>query len=152
MKNERRVNAVTPPTRVSDSLTEKNICFFAAGTPKPQIFEKLINTLKLPNPGLALQAILDREQWGSTTIAPGLALPHARITGLEHLVAAMGICVEAPQIYLLFLGPADNMQEHLAFLACVSSLFQTKGFLDTIVQLKTPKLVLDKIREMEKAL
>jgi hypothetical protein len=41
------------------------------------------------------------------------------------------------------------VQAHLAFLAGVSSLFQTKGFLDTIVKLKTPESVLTKIRNLE---
>jgi len=76
MKNSARENAAAPHhLRVSDLLTEGHIVFFPAGAPKPQVFEKLIETLKLPDPPLALKAILDRELWGSTLIAPGLALP-----------------------------------------------------------------------------
>jgi len=136
------------PLRVSDFLKEKNILFFPADLPKPQLFETLIGTLKVPDPALALKAIVDRELWGSTTIAPGLALPHARIPGIKRIVAAMGICPS--QIFLLFLGPPHNTQEHLAFLASVSSLFQTKGFLDMLVQLKTPESALAQIRNLEK--
>jgi PTS system nitrogen regulatory IIA component len=133
--------------RISDYLKGNNILFFPADFPKEKIFEQLIGTLEVPDAGLALKAILDREQWGSTVIAPGLALPHARIPGIARIVAALGICPS--QIFLLFLGSPHNMQEHLAFLAGVSSLFQTKGFLDQIVSLKTSESVLARIRRLE---
>src|ERR1700687_2523617 len=118
--------------RVSDFLKARNILFFPADAPKPLLFEQLIGTLELPDAKFALEAVLDRELWGSTTVAPGLALPHARIPGITHVSAALGICPSTPQIFLLFFGPADNVQEHLAFLASVSSLYQTQDFLDTI--------------------
>jgi PTS system nitrogen regulatory IIA component len=133
--------------RISDFLKDKNILFFPADLPKQQLFERLIGSLKVLDAGLALKAILDRELWGSTTIAPGLALPHARIPGIARIVAAMGICPS--QIFLLFIGPVNNVQEHLAFLASVSSLFQTRGFLEMMVQLKTSESVLAKIRQLE---
>jgi PTS system nitrogen regulatory IIA component len=137
--------------RISDFLKDENVIFFPAGLSKQQIFEKLIATLKLPDAGLALKAILDRELWGSTVIAPGLALPHARIPGITRIAAALGIGSKekSPQIVLLFLGPLNNPQEHLAFLASVSALFQTTGFLDTLAQLTTPEAVLTKIRDLE---
>src|SRR5205085_2664474 len=108
---------------------------FPAGPSKRQVFGSLIGSLDLPDPGAALKAITAREEAGSTVIAPGLALPHARITGIHTIKAAMGICptgiqyshaATAPvRLLMLFLGPAENMREHLAFLASVSALFQT---------------------------
>jgi PTS system nitrogen regulatory IIA component len=138
--------------RVSDVLKDNNIFFFPSDLSKEQLFEKMIGSLELPDAPLALKAILDRELWGSTVIAPGLALPHARIPGITRIQAAMGICPRGknPQIFLLFIGPVNNPQEHLAFLGSVSSLFQTKGFLDSLIQLKNPASVLAKIRTYEK--
>jgi PTS system nitrogen regulatory IIA component len=133
--------------KISDFLNSRNILFFPADLLKQQLFERLIGTLKVPDAALALKAILDREQWGSTMIAPGLALPHARIPGLERIVAAMGICPD--KIFLLFLGPTGNAQEHLTFLSSVSSLFQTKGFLGEMISLKTPDSVLARLRQLE---
>jgi PTS system nitrogen regulatory IIA component len=104
----------------------------------------------LPDPKLALQAVLDRESWGSTEIAPGLALPHARIQGIKHIVAAIGIC--PAKVFILFLGPADQTQENLSFLAAASAVFQTPGLLENLLTLKTPESVLSKIREAEELL
>jgi len=148
--------------KVSDYLSEKNIAFFSAGPSKHQALGNLIGALDLPDPGAAMKAILAREEAGSTVIAPRLALPHARLMGLKKIVAALGICPSgvlypAPEggpiyVIMLFLGPAENMREHLAFLAGVSSLFQTEGLIDALTQLITPQAVLEKIREIEKTL
>src|SRR5260370_978977 len=139
-----------PP--VSSYLTDKRIAFFHAGPSKRQVLGSLIATLDLTDPSAALKAILAREEMGSTIIAPGLALPHARLEGLSQIEAAIGICptgVTDPhargtpiRVYVLFLGPADNMKEHLSFLASVSALFQKEGFIDKVTKLASPQGVL----------
>src|SRR5436853_2695359 len=103
--------------RVSDYLTDKTIAFFPAGPSKQQVLGNLIGSLDLPDPGTALKSILAREEAGSTLIAPGIALPHARIMGISKIKAALGICPsgihysateETPvKLMMLFLGPAD---------------------------------------------
>jgi mannitol/fructose-specific phosphotransferase system IIA component (Ntr-type) len=136
------------PLRVADFLSEKQIAFFHAGPSKQQVLGQLIGVLDLPDPSLALKAIMAREEAGSTVIAPGLALPHARLSGLRRLQAAMGLCPpgivdaksggEPIHVFVLFLGPADNMKEHLAFLAAVSALFQRPNFVNRILREATP--------------
>jgi PTS system nitrogen regulatory IIA component len=146
---------------VSDFLSEKNILFFPVTHTKPYIFEMLIASLNLEDPVLALKEVLYRELWGRTVLAPGLALPHARIPGMTHIAAALAICpngiAEAsaadknrPQIFLLFLGPTNDVQQHLVFLAAVSSLFQTKNLAESLVQLTGSAAVLDQLRIAEK--
>lgn len=148
--------------KVSDFLTVKNIAFFPAGPSKQQVLGNLIGSLDLPDPSAALKAIMAREDAGSTVIAPGLALPHARIPGIARISAAIGICPTGvvdsraegghTYIFVLFLGPAENMKEHLAFLASVSALFQSEGLIASLTQLTTPEAVLDRIRQAEKAI
>lgn len=150
------------PIRVSDFLTEKTVAFLPTIASKQQAFGSLINLLKAPNPELALNAIMAREATGTTVIAPGLALPHARIDGLSTILAALGIAPSGlvdpsteggpVRLFLLFLGPLQNMHLHLAFLASVSSLFQVEGLSDALLQLTTPEAVMAKIREAERGL
>ncbi len=145
--------------RVSDYLSVEKIAFFPAGPSKRQVFGKLIGSLDLPDPSAALKAILAREEAGSTIIAPGLALPHARVQGIKKVQAALGICpsgVMDPhgkgkpvRVYVLFLGPADDMKEHLAFLAAVSALFQKKGFIEKLARLASPEGVLTTLQQAE---
>ncbi|MBI3291391.1 MAG: PTS sugar transporter subunit IIA [Elusimicrobia bacterium] len=150
------------PVRVSDFLSLKNVVFFPVGSSKQQVFDALVRTTNLPDPSLALQAIMAREQTGTTVIAPGLALPHARIQGLRTIVAALGLCptgIVDPsseggpvRLFLLFLGPSENMRLHLAFLAGASSLFQVEGLSEALLQLTTPEAVIEKIRATEQSL
>src|SRR6185295_11654665 len=77
--------------RVSEFLKETNIRFLAAGTPEDAVIAELISTLNVPDPALAKSNILQREKAGSTVIAPGIAIPHARVTGLSGIQAALGI-------------------------------------------------------------
>lgn len=147
--------------KVTDFLSEKTVVFFPTGPSKRQLFGSLIGLLNLPDPGEAMKSVLAREEAGSTVIAPGIALPHARIPGISGIKAALGLCPDGYesrtdgtriQIILLFLGPAESMREHLAFLASVSALFQVDGLPEALLQQTTPKAVLQKIREAEKTL
>ena len=145
---------------VSSYISEKNIVFYPSSPSKRQVLGNLIGTLDLPDPSAAIRAILVREEMGSTIIAPGLALPHARLDGLTKIEAAIGICasgVHDPhdggdpiRVFVVFLGPADNMKEHLLFLSSVSSLFQREGFLEQLCKLATPQGVLHAMHEVEK--
>jgi PTS system nitrogen regulatory IIA component len=147
--------------KVGRCLTENRICFFSGAGPRLQIFSDLVQALGLPSPEAALTAILAREQAGSTVIAPGLAIPHARIDGIDRLESSLGIIpagAASPDgagpihVIVLFVGPKQNMRDHLAFLASVSALFQSEGLVDALKQLATPEAVLQKIREVEQAL
>jgi PTS system nitrogen regulatory IIA component len=155
-------NGKSKPTPISSYLSENRIVFFSAGPSKRQVIGSLIAALDLKDPSAAIKAVLAREEMGSTIIAPGLALPHARIEGLTRLEAAVGISptgVHDPhaggtpiRVYVLFLGPSDNMKEHLAFLSNVSALFQKAGFLDKLTKLASPEGVLHAIRQAEKSI
>ena len=119
--------------------------------------------MDLDDPALALKEVLYRELWGRTMIAPGLALPHARIPGMKRIAAALAICPKGiaeasaadnnrPYLFLLFVGPTNDVQQHLAFLAAVSSLFQTEGLAERLMQMARPASVLAQLRAAEGAL
>jgi mannitol/fructose-specific phosphotransferase system IIA component (Ntr-type) len=156
-------SVATKALYVSDFLTEKSIVFFPAAQTKQAIFETLIGSMNLADPALALKEVLYRELWGRTVIAPGFALPHARIAGMKRIVAALGICPKGfadssvtdkdkPYIFLLFLGPTNDVQQHLAFLASVSTLFQTKNLTERLLQMTTPASVFNQLRAAEASL
>jgi len=148
-----------PGIRISDFLSEKTIAFFPSAPSKRQVFGHLIGLLDLPDPNAALNAILSREETGLTVIAPGLAVPHARVPGLTRLKAAIGICPEGVidrrtdlgpvKLYVLFLGNPDDMTQHLAFLARVSSLFETEAFRDQLINAGSPAAALKILNNAE---
>jgi PTS system nitrogen regulatory IIA component len=150
--------AARPGPKVSDYLTRDSAAIFPAGPSKQQVLGKLIGSFELPDPTAALKAILLREDTGTTVLAPGIALPHARIQGIPKIMVALGVSptgVVDPKsqtpiyAFLLFLTPADNMKDHLAFLANVSALLQSDGFVDGLKKQSTPDQLLQYIRETE---
>ena len=80
--------------------------------------------------GAALEAVLERERQSPTVLAEGLALPHARLTGLSKPVLALatsraGIDFEAVgegpvHIIVLILTPKDDPGAYLRLMASLS--------------------------------
>lgn len=146
--------------RLSDYLTDRAIRCLPVETSWPAAIRELLGVLAAPDPAAAEAAIAQRESAGSTLIAPGLAIPHARLAGLPRVTAALGLCPSglahpsgAPvRVCLLFLSPKAQTREHLAFLAGVSALFQTDGLVEALAQSPTPADVLARLRDAERAL
>jgi two-component system sensor histidine kinase KdpD len=138
------------PVRVGDFLTEDRVLVLKEGLPKDEIFRSLVARLSLPNPAQALHAILEREKTGATLIGAGVMIPHARLPGLKNLQAAIGVSEEGPvHLWLLFVGPAEDARIHLAFLSALSALFQNEAHVGALRKMKSPKEILDYIRQSE---
>ena len=88
------------------------------------------------------QALLERERLGSTGLGRGVAIPHARISGLTHTVAAM-MTLEKPvnydaadnnpvDIVVGLLVPEEGGDHHLQHLARLVTLFRETKTCNTI--------------------
>ena len=143
---------------ISDYLAVDRICFFQNACTTLNVFQDLIGTIPIKNPAAVLEAVLAREQIGSTSIAPGIALPHARIAGIDRLLSTLAICPAGIKtkpdealvhLFLLFVSPLDGLKNHLRFLAGASAFFQKENIVKELMQLKTAASILEKIKELE---
>ncbi len=101
--------------------------------------------------GVVLDALLAREQAGSTGVGGGVALPHARLPGLDRMRGVF-IRLEAPVafdaidgapvdlIFALF-APTDAGAEHLRALARVARLLRQKELRQQLRQARTPDAI-----------
>jgi PTS system nitrogen regulatory IIA component len=82
------------------------------------------------------EALLSRERLGSTGLGKGIAIPHGRMTGLDHPVCAF-IRIRKPvdfdaadgqPVDLVFslLVPEDSTEEHLQVLSTIAEIFSNK--------------------------
>ncbi len=89
--------------------------------------------------GSVFRALSRREQAGSTALGGGLAIPHARIPGIDQPLtllvrATPGVNFRAPDgelvtLLLAILVPANgDPEEHLNLLALISQMFSRPGF------------------------
>ena len=89
------------------------------------------------DPAAALQAVLEREQGFSSGLQHGIAVPHARIAGVDRLVCAVGLKPEGvpfdsldgkpARIIVLALAPQHAAAPQLQFLAAVSQALNEQG-------------------------
>ncbi len=80
------------------------------------------------------QALLERERLGSTGLGKGVAIPHARIPGLSHTIAAMmtlsspinydAADKQAVDIIFGLLVPEDDSEDHLEHLSRLVTMFR----------------------------
>jgi PTS system nitrogen regulatory IIA component len=101
--------------------------------------------------GEVLDALLAREQVGSTGVGAGVAAPHARLKGLKQM-RGLFVRLETPVDYgaldgqpvdLIFalLTPPDAGSEHLRALARVARLLRQKELREQLRQARTTDAV-----------
>ena len=132
---------------LGEFLDEGRIVVFPPGATREQILRDLVRTLHLPNHAQALQAILEREKTGTTFIGSQVSVPHARLSGLSGIRAALGISADGPtRIWMLFVAPAENPEQHLRYLATVAAFFRGEGRVETLLALHSPAEILSFLR------
>lgn len=99
------------------------------------------------NEDRVLESLLEREALGSTGLGSGVAVPHARVEGLERVVAIF-IRLDTPVaydavddrpvdlIFALFAPPSDGA-EHLRALAAVSRALRSSEMRQQLRQART---------------
>jgi two-component system sensor histidine kinase KdpD len=118
---------------------------------KEQAMRDLLKSLAVAQPGLDLEFLFrrlgEREKQGSTFLNEGVALPHARIEGLEAPMVALGVChegimdahTENPiEVVFLLLTPKDGNRSHLQLLAVVGRLMMNRALRNRLRKARTP--------------
>lgn len=118
------------------------------------VLEKLINLLKRHFPELDIEftrrEIEAREALYPTMVAPGLAIPHARIPGLKEPLTAIA-CIpngcnfgtaDKAKVMILLLTPVDNPNLHVQLLSALAKAFSSGSVIDDIAQKSTPQEII----------
>ncbi|VVE37043.1 PTS IIA-like nitrogen regulatory protein PtsN [Pandoraea anhela] len=132
--------------RLFKLLPESNIRLGLSVTSKKRVFEQ-VGLLFETNAQLQRATVTDnlfaRERLGSTGLGEGVAIPHGRIKGLKHPMAAFirlenPIPFEAPDgqpVSLLFflLVPEQATQQHLEILSEIAQLLSDRTMRETLI-------------------
>ena len=88
-------NAMTNEVQLHELIRPDTISLVLKGKTKQEIIDELIDLMD--GAGLLLdrfavrEAVIERERIVSTGLENGLAVPHGKTTGVDHLVGALGI-------------------------------------------------------------
>jgi PTS system nitrogen regulatory IIA component len=150
-----------PMLRLADYLREDLVLWELPSLDKPSFLKVLAAEAAARVPAVdereLLVRLLEREEERSTGVGGGLALPHARVSGLERTVLLVGrvrdgLDFDAPDgspVDLLFvlLSPAEARSEHLRLLARVARIFAPEGMLEKLRAAPGPKQVFQLLLE-----
>lgn len=120
--------------RFADFLSERQILCHTEWSARDDLLKTLVEQLHGVSDGFdeaaVFQAVLDREAVSPTVIAPGVALPHARVEGLAELhvavaTSANGIDFNDPdgppvQLVILVLTPKTEPGAYLRLVAALT--------------------------------
>lgn len=134
--------------KIMDFLSKKAIITDIKSTKKEEVIKELVDALieagdiEKRQRNKLIEALMARESLGSTAIGQGIAIPHAKIDGIEKLMAAFGLSKkgvnfdsldgEPAYIFFLLVAPQDSAGPHLKALARISRLLKDKYFRDNL--------------------
>jgi PTS system nitrogen regulatory IIA component len=126
--------------RIIDILKRENVHVHLKPAAKEELLEELVGLLLADRPEEqrreALREVRLREEIGSTGIGEGVAIPHAKATFCDGLMACLGIADDPVpfdaidgqpvRIFMLVIGPRDQAGRHLRFLARAARLLKKR--------------------------
>ncbi|MDB5295373.1 MAG: fruA 1 [Phycisphaerales bacterium] len=152
--------------RLTEILKPQNIKVPLAAATKAEAIGELVSTLaangELTDAKKVLDAVLEREQTRTTGIGNGLAIPHGKCTGTDHLVMAIGRpgtpvdfqAIDGRPVNLIWLlaSPPDKTGPHIHALARISRLMTIDKFRHALAEAKTAEEIYDAIVKQESQL
>jgi PTS system nitrogen regulatory IIA component len=124
-----------------------------------EMVKRLEQLKKINNTTDIIEALLQREQLGSTGIGNGIALPHVKTANVKKLVGSLAVVnggvdfnsMDGNPVNLIFLvlSPADNNTAYLNAMANISRLFRDKMFRNNILEAKSSEEIINIIKEAD---
>jgi nitrogen PTS system EIIA component len=132
--------------RIIDFFEPTSIVADLAGSTGREVLTELcrpLGTVTGVEAQFLVEALLVREQLGSTAVGDGVAIPHAKVPGLRGLVAGFGRSragidfkaadAKPTRIFFALFAPANGQSLHLNALARMSRLLKAQVFRDALL-------------------
>src|SRR3989338_1547866 len=133
-------------------------------TDKKEILEELSALIAEVHPqlpaGEVLKVLLEREKLGSTGVGNGVAIPHGKIAGLDHIIAVFGRSKKGIEfqshdqkpalLFFVLLAPENVVGIHLQALARLSRLLKGEVVRSRLIESPSEDLYQILISEDEK--
>ena len=128
---------------------------------KPDVIRELVEVLKDAGRITEVQPVYDalmaREDKGSTGLERGVAVPHAKIDMVKSLTIALGISPKGvdfnamdgkpSHLFLVILAPPGQSGPHIEALAEIARLTRSQGFCQMLIGASSAKEVVGLIKE-----
>ncbi len=141
-------------------LSTENILCTTCGLNGQQLISSLINLVAKQSDSIdianAVEEVEKREALFSTVIAPGLAVPHARISSIDKPLIAMACCPHGIDFYgqqvnivVLLLTPLSEPNLHLQLMAALAKDFSEENAIKQVSKSANAEEVIEYFRSKE---
>ena len=157
-----RFSGTADRLHLSQLLSSERIVIWNEPIRKEAVLERLVETIGQRDgdrdPAKLLNAILEREEKGSTFFNEGAAFPHVQVNGLTNSIVSLGLTrqgvsdepTEKPvELVFLILSPAENPDEQIKILALASHAAQSRHLLQSLRSVRTSEGAMKTIRDWE---
>jgi len=152
--------------RLSDILKIQHIKVPLQATNKKDAITELVQVLadakEVKDAQVLLNSVLEREATRTTGIGNGLAIPHGKCAGVDHLVVAIGkpatpidfesIDKRPVNLIVLLASPPDQTGPHIQALARISRLMNVEAFRQAMRNATSPQEVYDAVVTQENSM
>lgn len=152
--------------RLSDILKIQHIKVPMEAKNKKDAITELVQVLsdakEVKDAKVLLSSVLEREATRTTGIGNGLAIPHGKCSGVDHLVVAIGKPAEPidfdsidkrpVSLIVLLASPPDQTGPHIQALARISRLMNVEAFRQAMRAATNAKQVYDAVVAQENSM
>ena len=149
--------------KISDILTENLVATGLPGNTKNEVIDAMIELVasspKVMDKEKVRQAIFEREEIMSTGVGNGFAIPHGKTEAVSDIVAAFAVTAqpidyqsldEKPvRLVFLLVGKDNLVGPHIKLLSRISRLMNKEEFRRRLLDLKSPREILEAFRQEE---
>ena len=149
--------------KITEVLDEHLVQTELQGTTKEEIINAMIelaaHSPRVLDKEKVRQAIFEREKIMSTGVGNGFAIPHGKTDAINDIVAAFATTAlpidyqsldEKPvRLVFLLIGKDNMVGPHIKLLSRISRLMGKEEFRAKLLELKTPKEILEAFRQEE---
>lgn len=149
--------------KLADYITPDNVKIGLEGRTKEEVIEELVElcaqVCDVSDADAVLQAVLRREQDGSTGLEKGVAIPHAKCDAVRSLSIVVGISKEGVDFdsqdgkpsYLFFLlvAPTTESGPHVQAIAKIVKIIKVDSYREKLMKASTPEDVVNIISSVE---
>lgn len=152
--------------KILDFLSEDCVLCGLDGKTKKEVIKELVEILVkkklVKDVGKTVDALIKRENTGSTGIGQGVAIPHAKSENVSKIVTSLGISktgvefnsLDGEPAYIIFLmvAPPESISEHLQLIAKISRLLKDKFFRQSLKDARSAREIINIIKEEDELL
>lgn len=145
--------------KIADILEPKNIVPHLHSTSKAEVIKELADNISSVYPNInrerLVEVLLEREKLCSTAVDSGVAIPHAKISGVTDITLGFGRSIEGIEFesidrkethfFITLIAPGDAAGSHIGLLARISKVFKNPELRSRLMKLESQEDIYEAI-------